>query len=299
MERTHVSDGLHMRSERKGQEGAEVRTGLKKVHTKSGITKSSVRLYLHYIAIVLRSTMQYKTSFFLMVIGRFLLSFNGILGVYFMLSRFRHVKGYTFGEVLLCFSIIQMDFALAECISGGFAAFADIVRQGDFDRILLRPRSAILQVLGSQFRIDRIGLILQAIVMFVYGVAVSPVKWTFGRSLTVILMLFGGTTLFTSFFLLRAAFTFFTLEGIELVNILTYGAQEHGKYPIDIYGKKMLRFCTYIIPYTLVQYYPLQYLLGRTDRWYYGIYPLGAVGFLLICYAAWRFGMWHYQSAGS
>ena len=261
--------------------------------------RKSTKLYFHYLSVALRSTMQYKMSFFMMVIGRFLLSFNGILGVYFMLSRFGHVKGYTFGEVLLCFSIIQMDFALAECIGGGFATFASTVRQGEFDRILLRPRSTILQLLGDKFRIDRIGLILQAVVMFAYGVAVSPVKWTFGRSLTVVLMLFGGTTLFTSFFLLRAAFTFFTLEGLELVNILTYGAQEHGKYPIDIYGKKMLRFCTYIIPYTLVQYYPLQYLLGRTNRWYYGIYPLGAGCFLLMCYAAWRFGMRHYQSAGS
>ncbi len=261
--------------------------------------KSNVKLYFHYLSVALRSTMQYKTSFYLMVTGRFLLFFNGILGVYFMFSRFGHVKGYTFGEVLLCFAIIQADFALAECIGSGFAAFAGIVRQGEFDRVLLRPRSTILQVLGSQFRIDRIGLIFQAVFMFTYGVVISPVEWTFGRIMTVCFMLLGGTTLFVSFFLLRAAFTFFTLDGIELVNILTYGAQEHGKYPIDIYGKKMLKFCTYVIPYTLIQYYPLQYLLGRTNRWYYGVYPLCAVCFLLICYGMWRFGMRHYQSAGS
>ena len=116
--------------------------------------KSNVKLYFHYLSVALRSTMQYKTSFYLMVTGRFLLFFNGILGVYFMFSRFGHVKGYTFGEVLLCFAIIQADFALAECIGSGFAAFAGIVRQGEFDRVLLRPRSTILQVLGSQFRID-------------------------------------------------------------------------------------------------------------------------------------------------
>lgn len=260
---------------------------------------SGIKLYFHYISIVLRSTMQYKASFFLMVAGRFILSFNGILGVYFMLSRFGQVKGYTFGEVLLCFSIIQMDFALAECIGGGFATFTSTIRQGEFDRILLRPHGAILQLLGSKFRIDRIGLILQAIAMFVYGIAVSPVDWTFGRGMTVILMLVGGTLLFTGFFLLRAAFTFFTIEGIEAVNILTYGAKEHGKYPLDIYGKRMMRICTYILPYTLIQYYPLQYLLGRTQRWYYGLYPFGVAGFLVICYAAWRFGMRHYQSAGS
>ena len=90
--------------------------------------KNSSRVYFHYITISLRSAMQYRVSFFLMVTGRFLVAFNGILGVYFMFSRFGHVKGYTFGEVLLCFSVIQMDFALAECIGGGFAMFSGIVR---------------------------------------------------------------------------------------------------------------------------------------------------------------------------
>ena len=261
--------------------------------------KAGIKLYLHYIAISLRCSMQYKVSFILMVTGRFLVSFNGILGVYFMMSRFGHVQGYTFGEVLLCFSAIQMDFALAECIGGGFAMFSGIVRQGEFDRILLRPHSAVLQVLGSKFRIDRIGLILQAVVMFVYGIAISSIVWTTGRVITVVLMLVGGTALFIGFFWLRAAFTFFTMEGVEAFNILTYGAKEHGKYPVDIYGKKMLQVCTYIIPYTLRQYYPLQYLLGRTERWYYGLYPFGIAGTMLVCYGAWKFGMRHYQSAGS
>ena len=276
-----------------------MKTEWKMVRMKNKSIKNSIGLYFHYISIVLRGTMQYKASFFLLVAGRFLLSFNGILGVYFMLSRFGHVRGYTLGEVLLCYSIIQMDFALAECIGGGFAAFASIVRQGEFDRILLRPHSVILQVLGSQFRIDRIGLVLQAVIMFGYGIAVSSIVWTWMRVVTVIFMLIGGTLLFISFFVLQAAFTFFTLEGIEVFNVLTYGAKEHGKYPIDIYGKKMMRFCTYVIPYTLIQYYPLQYLLGRSDRWYYGIYPLCALYFLAICYALWRLGMRHYQSAGS
>lgn len=276
-----------------------MKTEWKMVRMKNKSIKNGIGLYFHYISIVLRGTMQYKASFFLLVVGRFLLSFNGILGVYFMLSRFGHVRGYTLGEVLLCYSIIQMDFALADCIGGGFAMFASIVRQGEFDRILLRPHSTILQVLGSQFRIDRIGLVLQAVIMFGYGIAVSPIVWTWMRVVTVIFMLIGGTLLFISFFVLQAAFTFFTMEGIEVVNVLTYGAKEHGKYPIDIYGKKMMRFCTYVIPYALIQYYPLQYLLGRSDWWYYGIYPLCALYFLAICYALWRFGMRHYQSAGS
>lgn len=261
--------------------------------------KRSMALYSHYISISLRSAMQYKMSFFLTAAGRFLVSFNGILGVYFIFSRFHRVKNYTFGEVLLCFSMIQMEFALAECIASGLVKFPRMVRQGEFDRILLRPCSPILQLLGSWFEISRIGLILQAVVMFVYGIVISSVDWTIGRGVTVVLMLLGGTLLFGSIFMLEAALSFFVMEGLEAANILTYGAKEHGKYPIDIYGRRMMKICTYVIPYTLIQYYPLQYLLGRTQHWYYGVCPVGVLFFFLVCYGVWRLGIRHYQSAGS
>lgn len=261
--------------------------------------KQNIALYFHYISLALRSSMQYKMSFFLIVTGRILISFNTILGVYFIFWRFQSVRGYGFGEVLLCFSIIQMSFSVCETIAHGFSAFSRMVRHGGFDRILLRPRSAILQLLGSEFDISRIGMFLEGIVMFVYGIIISPVDWTAGRCVTVISMLFGGTVLFASIYLLEAALSFFTLEGLEAVNILSYGAKEHGKYPIDIYGKGMMKFCTYVIPYALIQYYPLQYLLGRTDVWYYSLYPIGTLPFALVCYFLWRLGIRHYQSSGS
>ena len=261
--------------------------------------RRKICLYRHYVSIVVRGMMQYKASFLLNSLGQFLVSFSVFLGIYFMFRRFHQVRGYSYSEVLLCYAIVLMEFSLAEMWARGFDTFSGLVRSGEFDRVLVRPQGEILQVLGSKFRIDRIGLILQALVMFAYGIAVSPVAWTTGRVMTVLFMLVGGTILFISFFWLRAAFTFFTLEGIEAFNILTYGAKEHGKYPIDIYGKKMLQICTYIIPYTLIQYYPLQYLLGRTDRWYYGLYLFGVAGIVLVCCAVWSFGMRHYQSAGS
>ena len=83
------------------------------------------------------------------------------------------------------------------------------------------------------------------------------------------------------------------------MNVFTDGGREYGKYPIDVYGKRMMQFATVIIPYTLVQYYPLQYLLGRTDNPVYIFMPLLAILFIIPCYLVWRFGVRHYKSSGS
>lgn len=259
----------------------------------------SIQLYMHYVSINVRSMLQYKTSFLLTAIGQFLVSFNVFLGVFFMFQRFSNVKGFSYSEVLLCFSIMLLEFSFAEMYARGFDVFSGMVRDGNFDRVLVRPQSEILQVLGSKFELTRIGRMLQAIIMFIYGISKSEVHWSPLKILTVLFMLIGGTALFTGIFLIYAALCFFTIEGLEFMNILTDGAREYGKYPVGVYGKRMLQFTTFIVPYALVQYYPLLYLLGRKTSIIYVFIPLLAVLFLLPCYLLWRFGVRHYKSSGS
>lgn len=130
-----------------------------------------------------------------------------------------------------------------------------MVRTGDFDRVLVRPQSEIIQVLGSKFELTRIGRMIQAIVMFVYGIMNSDVVWTIPKVLTILFMLIGGTAVFVGLFLIYAALCFFTLDGLEFMNVFTDGAREFGKYPIGIYGKKVLLFTTFFVPYALIQHY--------------------------------------------
>lgn len=243
--------------------------------------------------------MQYKMSFALAVTGHFFVSFTVFLGIFFMFQRFSGVEGFTYSEVLLCFSIVLLEFSLAEMYARGFDAFSGMVRRGEFDRILVRPRNEIIQVLGSKFELTRIGRMLQAIVMFVYGIVKSGVTWNFSRALTVLFMLIGGTVIFTALFVIYAALCFFTLDGLEFMNIFTDGAREYGKYPIGVYGEKMLLFTTFVIPYSLVQYYPLLYVLGHRSEKYLIFLPLLACWFLLPALLLWKFGVRHYKSSGS
>ena len=254
---------------------------------------------MRYVSTNVRCVMQYKTSFVLTVVGQFMVSFTVFLGIFFMFQRFPQVEGFTYSEVLLCFSVMLLEFSLAEMFARGFDAFSGMVRKGEFDRVLVRPRNEILQVLGSKFELTRIGRMVQAVVMFVYGIAESEVRWSFSKVLTILFMLIGGTAVFTGLFMIYAALCFFTLDGLEFMNVFTDGAREYGKYPIGIYGKKMLLFTTFIIPYALVQYYPLLYVLGRRTERIFMFLPLLACWFLLPALLLWKFGVRHYKSSGS
>ena len=257
-----------------------------------------IKLYLHYISIHVKSLMQHKASFFLTVIGQFLTSFNVFLGVYFMMRRFHTVAGFTYSQVLICFAIILTAFSLAECFFRGFDTFSSTISNGQFDRILVQPRGPIFLVLCSKLELTRIGRLMQALVIFAYAGPRSGISWNPFKIFTVLLMLFGGTLVFAGLFLVYASLCFFTLEGLEFMNIFTDGAREYGKYPVSIYGKRVLQICTFLVPFALFQYYPFLYLIDQAPA-AYGLLPLAACLFLCPCLILWRFGIRHYKSTGS
>lgn len=258
-----------------------------------------MKLYFKYASIILRSQMQFKTSFVMSSVGQFLTAFSTFLGIYFMFSRFNSVNGFSFSEVLLCFAVIYTAFSLAECFVRGFDAFSTIISNGEFDRIMVRPRNEILQVLASRIEFTKIGRLIQAIAIFIYAIPTSGVAWSFDKIVTVVLMIIGGFFVFSGLFIIYASICFFTIEGLEFMNIFTDGGREFGTYPMSIYGEGILKFFTYIVPIALFQYYPLLYLIGRTDNVIYMLLPLAGIVFLIPCLILWKIGIKHYKSTGS
>lgn len=245
--------------------------------------------------------MQYKTSFFLTAIGQGMTSFFSFLSMYFLFNRFGSINGYTLNEVLLCFSTIFMAFALAECFGRGFDSFSGIISNGEFDRIMVRPRNEVLQVVGSRIELTRIGRLIQALIIFIYVFRTSSIVWSTDKIITLILMLVGGVCLFFGLFMIYASICFFTLEGLEFMNIFTDGGRELAQYPLDIYKKWVVKFFTFVVPLAFVNYYPFLYIIGKNNGYgvLYMFSPILSVLFLVPSYLLWRFGVRHYKSTGS
>ncbi len=258
-----------------------------------------MRLYIKFLTIHFTSQMQYKKSFFLTIFGQILGAVSTLAGVYFMFLRFDTLKGYTYNEVLLCFAVVFMSFSLAEVFARGFDHFGTIIRNSEFDRIMVRPRNEIFQVLAMHMDFTRIGRLFLALIIFAYTMPQSNVIWTPSKIITLIIMIISGTVVFSSLFLIYAAICFFSTEGLEFMNIFTDGGREFGRYPFSIYGKKMLKFFTFIVPLALFQYYPFLYLTDKSNDILYILCPLLAMLFIIPCFFIWKIGVRHYKSNGS
>lgn len=258
-----------------------------------------MRLYMKYFSMHIKSQMQYKTSFFFTTLGQFLVAFATFLSIQFLFARFDSVGGFSYEEVLICFSVMILAFSLSELIGRGFDRFPVLLGNGGFDRALVRPRNVVFQVLASQVEFSRLGRFVQAVAVLIYALPRSGIDWTWDKIMTLTLMVVCGSLLFFGLFVVYAAFSFFTIEGLEFMNVLTDGGREHGRLPFGVYGDGVLKFLTYIVPLALVQHYPLLYLVDREQSIFYALTPLLALVFLLPCYVFFRFGLRHYKSTGS
>jgi ABC-2 type transport system permease protein len=260
-----------------------------------------MRLYWSYLKILFKSQLQYLSSFWLLVLGQFVMPLSLFGGVYLLFERFGQLRGWSFHEVALCFGVTHMAFALGECVGRGFDSFSNLVVRGEFDRLLVRPRSTVLQVLGSKFEFSRVGRLLQSGAVLAWAVTGLPVRWDLWKGITLILMVSGGACIFSGLFILAAALCFWTVQGLEIANIFTDGGREMAQYPLNIYKGWVSRFFTFVIPFGCVNFLPMLYLLDRASgpAALYLLTPLAGILFLLPCLGAWRFGVRHYRSTGS
>ena len=261
---------------------------------------NALRLYGRYVAVSWRSQMQYPGAFVATTIGAFATTVTDFLGIWALFARFRQIEGWRFGEVALLYGVISVSFAIADGLTRGFDVFGtQFVKTGDFDRLLVRPRSTVLQLLGYELRATRIGRLTQGMLAWGIGVQLSTVDWTVGGWAVLLFAVLGGVALFSGILVLQATLAFWTVESLEIANTLTYGGVEAGQYPLDIYARWFRRFLTFVVPVACIAYFPVAWVLGRDVPRLAVATPLFGFLFLAVSLWVWRFGVRHYTSTGT
>ncbi len=272
--------------------------------------RDDLRLYLRYIGVSLRAQMEYRTSFVLVMGGALLNTVMEFLAILALFQRFGSLRGWRLPEVALLWGMIQVSSSVADAFGRGFDQFANQVRTGDFDRLLLRPRSTALQVVGHELTLFRVGRLLPGLVVLGWALARLEIAWTPERVLLVPAAVAGGAALFLGLLVVQATLSFWTIEGLEIMNAVTYGGVETAQYPLTIYRDWFRGFFTWMIPLACANFLPAHALLGRPAPslppfsgaapdlmlW---LSPVAGFLFLGLALQAWKLGVRHYCSTGS
>lgn len=258
-----------------------------------------VKLYFESFKFNLKKQLEYKSSFIMNSFSQLFVFFTYYFIIIGLFNKFNNIKGFTLYEVLLCFSIIQFGYAINETFFRGIDRFDTLVINGELDRLLLRPRGILLQVLCNEIDIVKIFRVLQALIIMIIALLKLDIIWNITKIITLILMIISSILIFFGIFVLTASYCFITIQGLEIRNLFTDGGKNLAQYPIGIYKKSVMLFFTFVIPYAFINYYPLLYFIDKTNNIFYMLSPLLVFVFLMPCLLSFKIGLKHYNSTGS
>lgn len=258
-----------------------------------------MKYYFRALSLHLKSELEYRTSFIFSFISQILVFFSYYFVILSLFTKFSNIKGFTLYEVLLCFSIIQFGYSFNEVFARGLDKFDNLIIQGGFDRLLLRPKSIIIQVLYNESDFVKMSRIIHALIILVIALVNLKVEWSILKVICLLLMIISGILIFFSIFLLAASYCFITVQGLEVRNVFTDGGKHMSQYPIGIFSKGFIFFFTFIIPYAFVNYYPLLYIIGKSNNILYAFSPLLLFVYLIPCIIIFYLGVKRYGSVGS
>ncbi|MEV0636922.1 ABC transporter permease [Streptomyces sp. NPDC050619] len=252
----------------------------------------------------IRSSLAYRTSFAMTVLGNLLLSGLDFVAILLMFSQVDSLGGYSLPEVALLYGLSVTSFGLTDLMCNSLGQLGQRVRDGTLDTLFVRPAPVLAQAAADRFALRRVARLTQGALVLGYALVAVDVDWTPLKVLLLPVMLVSGAAIFGAVFVAGASFQILVQDAAEVQSAFTYGGTTLLQYPPSVFGKELVRGVTFVFPLAFVNWVPAAYVLGRPyplglPQWAAFAPPLVAAGCCALSGLAWRAGLRSYRSTGS
>jgi ABC-2 type transport system permease protein len=251
-----------------------------------------------------RSVLSYRASFFVELVTNIGATALDVLTVIAIFGTGKVVAGFTLSEAVLIAGLASSGFVLADVTVGNIERLKTYVRTGAMDAVLVRPLSAMAQLLLMDLPLRKLLRLVVGAVVLTVAVAVNDIDWTPARVALVLIAPIAGAVFFGAIFVLSASLAFWWVDSGELGSAFTYGGRDFASYPVPIFSGWFRAVFAYALGFGFVAYQPALALLGRADplglpAWAGFISPVVALVAAGAAAVVWRAGIRHYRSTGS
>jgi ABC-2 type transport system permease protein len=260
-------------------------------------------VYRQFWRINLLTTLEYRANFLLWF--GFTLVYHGtaLAALWIMLTNFPSMNGWDFRNMAFLYALWMTAHGVNGTFFSSVGEIPEWIRDGEFDRLLVRPLDELFQVIstpGAMFPDE----LLLALGVLVAAIAANHIALTPGFIVLVALVIAGGALIDLSIALLISTAAFWFVQVDALRWLVLQLEQEFTRYPLSIYGRGVRLLLAFVIPFGFMNYFPASYFLHKADNGLglplaIGVLtPAVGVVFLVVAYAFWRFGLQRYQGVG-
>lgn len=261
-------------------------------------------VYRQYWRINFLTMLEYRANFIMWFF--FAIVYHGVaLGaLYVTMQHFPSMNGWSFREMFFLYALWMTGHELHNALFFTIVSVPEYVREGRFDRFLVRPLDTLFSVLTVPQQIVPDSLII-AIATLGFSIHIAGVRLDGTLLLFLPLIVAGGALIDLGISLVVATLSFWFVRVDTLRWVVMSLEQDFTRYPISIYTRGIRIVLAFVLPFAFMNYFPATYFLQKADV---GLHLNPAVGlltpaiglaWLAAAYTFWTYGLRHYQGTGS
>ena len=260
-------------------------------------------VYRQYWRINLLTTLEYRENFLLWSLFTFVYHGSAVATLWIVLHAFPNMKGWNFGDMAFLYGLWMLAHAVNNTFFSTVGEVPQKIRDGEFDRVMIRPLDALFQVIATPGQVFPDELLL-GMIYFVAATWYAHVRVDLAFVVFIPFIVLGGALIDLAINLAISTVAFWFVRVDALKWIVLQLEQEFTRYPIGIYSRGVRVLLTFVVPFAFMNYFPAAYFLHKTDGALalppiVGLFtPLIGAGFVAAAYAFWRYGLGRYQGVG-
>lgn len=261
--------------------------------------KKYIKIYRFYIKSSILLLLNHRFNLIMSSVANLCWTFFQLFSLNIIFSKISDFKGWSFGDlvILLAFGqiFVYMSFIIYDI---NLDDLFDKIKDGTFDRMLLKPINVKFQASFEQVAIPQVLSMFTTVTpLFIYGIIKS--ETTPVNLLLSFLIVSLGLILMFFFRLLVAGLTFFFDDTQSLKATLLDSTKDVMRIPINFFPNPIRLIFIFLIPLAFVTFYPVMVLKGDTSAFNILITEvLLTAGFYMISNKVWKEGLKRYSGVG-
>lgn len=262
-------------------------------------------LHMQFIMLKLQGIAQYRKSFVLGAIAQFLMYGAQFLMLWIIIEKFKTINGWQANEVLFLYGLNLGTYALAGFFFNPITSqLPQMIQNGTFDEVLTKPVNTLAYLVCRDFNTAYFSHLGLSAIVVIYALYELNIQFTMIDSLFFIAVIIGGMLIQSAALLITATPAFWIVNSGPIQSVLFFEMTQFIRYPLSIYNKIIQFILTFVLPYSFINYYPANYLLGKQETTLFHssfqyLTPIVGIVMFIAAYVFWKIGIRNYTSTGS
>lgn len=228
----------------------------------------------------------------------------GFCSIMILLRRFPSIGGWGKYEILLLYAFDVLSYGIAGTFCmGAFQKLPRLIRQGELDGALTKPVNPMVYLICTRISAGYTSSYVTGIVMILVCFRKLGIEWTWSRICWLAADVAGASLIQAAGFIMTSVPAFWLLKCDGLYQLFFKNMTRFLQYPLSIYHKGIRLLLTFVLPYAFINFYPVQYFLGREKPGALAVLqymtPLVGAAMFALAYGFWKKGLAAYEGTGT